>query len=53
MKNYALIYVGKKVIKKKYETASGAKYDFPNASKIELFNSNGSLLCSINSQKNG
>lgn len=47
-KNYALIYVGEKVIKRKFETASGANYAFPNATKIELFNGKNQRLVTIN-----
>ena len=46
--NYALIYVGEKIIKRKFETASGAKYAFPNAKKIELFNVKNQKLTTIN-----
>lgn len=48
MKNYALIHIGNKTIKRKFETASKANYAFPNADKIELFNSKNQKLVTIN-----
>jgi hypothetical protein len=47
-KNYAIIYIGNKTIKRKFETASGANYAFPEAKKIELFNNKNQKLATIN-----
>lgn len=50
-KSYAIILLPDKTIKKNYETASAAKYDYPNALKIELFNSKGQKIASINANQ--
>lgn len=47
-KNYALIYIGTKKIKRNFDTASGAAYAFPEAEKVELFNAKNQKLCTIN-----
>lgn len=37
--NYALIYIFGKVIKKKYDSINDAKWDYPEANLLELFDS--------------
>ena len=48
LKNYAIIYIGEKIIKRKFETAAAANYAFPESKKIELFNNKNQKLVTIN-----
>lgn len=45
--NYALIHVCGKVIKKKYDSITDAKWDYPEANLLELFNSDNVRIASV------
>mgnify|MGYP003662547100 CR=1 FL=1 len=47
LKNYAIIYIGEKIIKRNFETVSEASYFYSEAKKIELFNNKNQKLATL------